>query len=134
MDRLKFVAKLFAEREDFSVLSGWTTRSADALLYGCDGIVPNTGNIVPGMFKKLYDAVLDGDNKTAEELQKKINDIAEIHQIGFPISVSIARLKLLMSEIGLCDPWVLPPLLTRSSQEKEEIKERILNIGINKHE
>lgn len=127
MDRLKLSVKMFAERKDFSLFSGWTTQSANALLYGCDGIVPNTGNIVPGMFKELYDAALSGDDKTVQKLQTEINSIAELHQGGFPISVSIARLKLIMSEIGLCGPWVLPPLLTRSSKEKEEIKEKMAN-------
>jgi len=128
LTRLKQSAEMFGERQDFSILCGWTAQSANILLSGYDGIVPSTGNVVPKMFKKLYKSVISGDNEKAKKLQVEINSIADIHQTVSSLSVSIAQLKVMMNELGMCEQWVLPPLMTLSLKERDQIRVKMNNL------
>jgi dihydrodipicolinate synthase/N-acetylneuraminate lyase len=118
LDRMTILTDKFASRMDFSIISGWTLQSCYALTLGFDGIVPNTGNLLPHIFTALYKAVMEGKKEKAEEIQKKIEPIAEFHLKDLPFSHMIPTLKMMMNEIGLCGPTVLPPL-TRLGDEKE---------------
>jgi len=128
LERLKNLTAMFANRQDFSLLCGWTAQSANTLLMGFDGIVPSTGNLIPNKFSNLYDAVVRGDYATANKLQAEIDPIANLHQKDMLGSEMIAGLKVMLNEMGLCQPWVLPPL-TRLNPEKEyQIKNEMKNL------
>jgi dihydrodipicolinate synthase/N-acetylneuraminate lyase len=123
LDRMKSLADNFAKRIDFSIMSGWTVQSTHALTLGFDGIVPSTGNLIPYTFVELYQAVIEGDREKAEEIQSKINLIAEFHQKDIPFSHMIPMLKVMMHEFGLCGPTVLPPLTHFGAEKESQIKE-----------
>jgi 4-hydroxy-tetrahydrodipicolinate synthase len=111
LDRLRALASAYTEREDFSLFSGWTVQSANTLLMGFDGVVPSTGNMIPGPFRQLYDAALRGDKEAALAWQEKIDPLAKYHQDGMLGSEAIVALKVLMNAMGLCGSAVLPPLI-----------------------
>ncbi len=119
LERLQRLVTMFRHREDFSLLCGWTAQSANMLQMGFDGIVPSTGNLIPKKFNDLYEAVVREDYAMANKLQIEINPIADLHQKDMLGSEMIAGLKVMMNEVGLCEPWVLPPL-TRLHPEKED--------------
>ncbi len=123
LDRMNLLADKFASRLDFSIMSGWTIKSTHALTLGFDGIVPSTGNLIPQMFANLYQAVIEGRIEEAEEIQSKIDPIAEFHQKDVPFSHIIPILKVMMSEIGLYGPTVLPPLTRLGAEKEGQIKE-----------
>ena len=125
LDRMKSLADNFAKRIDFSIMSGWTVQSTHALTLGFDGIVPSTGNLIPQMFADLYKAVIEGKREKAEEIQSKIDPIAEFHQKNIPFSHMIPMLKVMMNELGLCGPTVLPPLTRLGTEKEEQIKEKM---------
>ncbi|MCI0494374.1 dihydrodipicolinate synthase family protein [candidate division KSB1 bacterium] len=122
LERLKKLTDIFAQRQDFSLLCGWTAQSANTLQMGFDGIVPSTGNLIPKKFSDLYDAVVRGDQATANKLQAEINPIADLHQKDMLGSEMITGLKVMMNEMGLCEPWVLPPLTRLNSEKENQIK------------
>lgn len=130
LDRIKASVEMFADRSDFSLFIGWSDQSANALLAGYDGIVPNPGNIVPQMYKKLYDAAVSGDREQANKMQAITNTISNIFQKDTIISWSIPRLKIMMSELGLCETWVLPPLSRLSPREEKNIKIEMEKLGL----
>lgn len=130
-ERLRTLAKTYATRQDFSLLCGWTAQSLNTLLLGFDGIVPSTGNLIPKKFKQLYDFVIRGDNHYAQQLQSEINPIANIHQSGMLGSEAIATLKVMMDELELCEPWVLPPLARLSPERENQIKSQMKMLGLN---
>ena len=132
IDRMKASAELFANRKDFSILLGWSTQATNALLAGFDGIVPNPGNLIPEMYKKIYDAVIQGDKKTAYEMQEKTDVIANIFQKDKVLSQVFAGLKVMMHELSLCEPWVLPPLTLLSREESDRIKLKMKGLGLTK--
>ena len=122
IERMDLLAEHFKDREDFAIFSGWTTKSSYALIAGFDGIVPSTGNLIPQIFTELYKAVIDGNKEKAEELQDKIDPIADFHQQEIPFSHMIPILKVMMDELGLCAPTVLPPLTRLGAKKEEQIR------------
>ena len=129
LERIKVFSEKFLDKDDFSLLSGWTAQSAFALKSGFDGIVPSTGNIVPKLFQKLYLSSQTG-LKNAQELQEVINPIADIHQKDKLLSQAIPALKVMMNEKGLCPPYVMPPLLRSTKAEEEKIKNEMKRLNI----
>jgi dihydrodipicolinate synthase/N-acetylneuraminate lyase len=120
LERVEILSEMFADRNDFSLLSGWTFQSARVLLAGFDGIVPSTANYVPGLFRELFQASLS-DAGLASQLQERINPIAEIHQKDRVLSEVIAALKIMLGRKGLCQPYLLPPLQRLSQAEEKQI-------------
>jgi 4-hydroxy-tetrahydrodipicolinate synthase len=128
MERLDAALKLWSNRIDFVHLTGWAAQSAYALLNGSDGIIPSTGNVVPKLYSRLFDAAMNGDTALADQLQDKANEISEIYQKDRNLSQSIPALKVMMSAYGLCEPFVLPPMYDLSKEEQEKIKKATRNI------
>lgn len=120
LDRMSACLDISRGREDFSYFCGWAAQSAYSLEMGADGIVPSTGNFVPQMFKELYDAAIAGEMKTAQRLQQETDNIARVYQKDRTLGESLAALKVMMHERGLCEPWMLMPL-SRLSVEEEKI-------------
>jgi dihydrodipicolinate synthase/N-acetylneuraminate lyase len=118
LERLNRLVGMFSNRQDFSLLCGWTAQSVNTLMMGFDGIVPSTGNLIPKKFNDLYNSVVREDHDTANRLQAEINPIANLHQKDMLGSEMITVLKVMMNKLGLCESWVLPPL-TRLNPEKE---------------
>lgn len=130
LDRLRTSAEMFAEREDFSLLCGWSAQAANALLLGYDGIIPNPGNLVPKMYRDLYDAAVCENKDAADELQTKTDAIVKVFQSNQMLSQTIAALKVMMSELDLCGPWVLPPLCETDATEGARIKKNMAELGL----
>ncbi len=122
-ERLDKSLELWKNRTDFVYLVGWSAQSAYSLLNGADGIVPSTGNIVPGLYRDLYEYAVAGNNIKAFDLQEKTDNITEIYTKEKNLSQSIPSLKYLMSLYGLCKPFVLPPLYECSGEEKTRLQQ-----------
>ncbi len=122
LDRIHQCAERFADRPDFSITVGWSGQSAHALSLGFDGIVPNPANLMPKMYQALYDAAFSGDVKRAEELQVRTDVVANFFQKDKLLSVTFAYLKFMMSQLGLCGPYVLPPLKRLTKEEEAHIR------------
>jgi dihydrodipicolinate synthase/N-acetylneuraminate lyase len=129
-NRLEASAHLWRERTDFSYLIGWAAQSAGAILLGADGIVPSTGNIVPGLYRCLFEAAVSGDAEAAGRLQVQTNEISDLYQKNRGLSHSLAALKAVMSELGLCRAHVLPPLLPLGLKETQLLKRAVESLNI----
>ena len=118
-ERVKKLAELFKDDDNFSLFIGWTNKSSEALLMGFDGIVPNTGNIVPQLFQSLYKEASSDNKEEAEKYQAKAELLSKLVQNNKTMARTIPELKTIMHSQGICEPYVLPPLepLTKSEQE-----------------
>jgi 4-hydroxy-tetrahydrodipicolinate synthase len=124
LDRMAQCIELSGGRGDFSYFCGWAAQSAHALELGADGIVPSTGNVVPALFRQLYDAAVDGDMDTANRLQDETNEIAKVYQKDRTLGQSLTALKVMMQTQGLCQPWMLMPLTRLTEDEEQAIARR----------
>lgn len=114
-----------AERDDFIHLVGCAAHSARGVDKGAAGIVPSVGNIVPHLYKQLYDAAVAGDMEQANRLQRETDAIGQLYQEGRNLSESLAALKAILSYYGLCEPHMLPPVTACPPEEVQEILTRI---------
>ncbi|MCU7551892.1 dihydrodipicolinate synthase family protein [Chitinophagaceae bacterium LB-8] len=121
-DRLLESLQLWSQREDFSHLIGWAAKSAKALLNGSDGLVPSTANFCPGLYRQLYEAGRKGNQEITEALQRVSDDLGNIYQSGRTLGTSLWALKVILQEEGLCQPYVMPPLLDQDEKEAEIVK------------
>jgi len=131
-ERMKELAKLFRERDDFSIFIGWTNKSCEALEIGFDGIIPNTGNITPSLFKSLYDHVIRGEDEFAIQLQNKAESLSKLVQNNKTMAQTIPELKTIMNYMNLCDPYVLPPLAHLDSRNREILFSEFTTLDVNK--
>ena len=121
-ERMKKLIETYEDRDDFSYFCGWGAQGAGSLELGADGIVPSTGNIVPELYKELYQATLNGDYETAGKYQVETDEVAVIYQKGRTLGESLAALKVLMNTKGLCGTKMMPPLTTLSDEEIKEVR------------
>lgn len=121
-ERLTESLELWANRPDFSHFLGWAARSAQALLAGSDGLVPSTGNLFPGIYRDMLQAVLKGDEEKAYHYQNQSDVFGHLYQSGRTLGESLWALKVLMREHGFCGTTVMPPLQVLSEQDEQQLK------------
>ena len=109
-ERMEKCILKYHEEKSFSYFCGWGAQSYGSLKLGADGIVPSTGNYVPEMYKKLYDAALKNDWKNCEKWQQETDLVAQQYQKDKTLGESLAVLKALMNNKGLCNKTMMPPL------------------------
>src|SRR5690606_35478340 len=103
-------------------------------------IIPSSGNFAPAIYTAMCRAVERGDTATAEALQQQSDNLGVLYQSNKSLGESLWALKVLMKELGLCEPYMMPPLYALGQQEerasieafhalitKESIKLNIVN-------
>lgn len=120
--RLEECCKLFADRDDFAYFCGCAANSCIALKNGGDGIVPSVGNYLPQMYQDLYEAGIREDWNECQRLQDLTIEIGKINTTGLTLGQSLAGLKVIMSMLGLCEPYMLAPLTMLDDSTVERIK------------
>jgi 4-hydroxy-tetrahydrodipicolinate synthase len=129
-DRIKDLATLFSHREDFSLFIGWTGKSSEALGFGFDGIIPNTANVVPGLFQSLYDAAVDGNIELANTIQARADELGALVQANKTMTRTIPELKALMNYLKICQPFVLPPLEVLDDEAAQVLIQNFIQLNL----
>lgn len=127
-ERLSEALKLWKNRTDFAFHLGWAAMSSYAIQNGLDGIVPSSANLVPGLYRSIYDAARKGNMDEAYRLQSVGDDISAYYQEGKSLSRAFPILKTMMDAFGLCKPWVAPPMLNLSKEEQKSVKAEVLEL------
>ncbi|MEO1245698.1 MAG: dihydrodipicolinate synthase family protein [Pseudomonadota bacterium] len=124
-ERLQKCLELWREREDFTFHLGWAAMSSFGLLNGLDGIVPSSANMVPGLYRDLYDAAKRNDAEEAGRLQAVTDEISAYYQKDLSLSRSIPKFKAMLAACGLCEAFAAPPMRTLSSEEQARIASEV---------
>jgi len=109
-------------RPDWSIMIGPEAKLPDAMRLGGDGGVAGGANIFPKLFVDCYQACVDGDHDKIAELQKSINELQEIYEIGKYASRYIKATKCSLSLIGICDDFMAEPFHRFRIPERERVK------------
>lgn len=125
LERMDKALEMFASRDDFAYFCGCAANSAHALKHGADGIVPSVGNFLPKAYNDLFEAGIRGDEALAEKLQQETIEIGKINTSGLTLGESLAGLKVIMDECGLCHTFMLPPLTELDPATEERIRKEI---------
>lgn len=125
-DRLRDSLDLWAERQDFTFHLGWAAMSATGLKNGLDGIVPSSANLVPGLYRGIYDAAKSGDFAEADRLQAITDEISAYYQQDQPLSRSVPIFKAMMAAFEICEPFAASPMITLSEDELAAVRKDVL--------
>jgi 4-hydroxy-tetrahydrodipicolinate synthase len=126
-ERLQQSITLWKDRKDFSHFLGWAARSAAALLSGSDGLVPSTANIGPEVYEEMLIAVEQNDREHAYKQQELSDALGNLYQQGRTQGESLWALKVLMEEKGLCNSYMMPPLMEMGEDEKQNLRIKYRN-------
>lgn len=125
-DRLAESLSLWKDRQDFTLHLGWAAMSSYGLQNGLDGIVPSSGNLVPGLYRGIYDAVKEGDFQEANRIQELTDIISAYYQQGKILSDAFPMFKAMMKSFDICEPYVASPMITISEDKLKAIKTEVL--------
>jgi 4-hydroxy-tetrahydrodipicolinate synthase len=98
-------------RNGFPVLLGASASFAHGLKHGGMGIVPSGGNLAPEKYQEMYEAAVSDQWDDVERLQRETDAICAAYLKARSLGQSLAVLKLLMEQRGLCGRTMLPPLI-----------------------
>lgn len=126
LERLHKAEKSDGLQQHFQYFCGCAANSYVALRHGADGIVPSLGNYWPEAYQNIYRAVADKHYEEAERWQQITIEVSKINTEGFTLGESLAGLKVIMKERGLCEEYMLSPLTELSEEKKEEVKQRYI--------
>lgn len=110
VNRMQTLINTYKHTKGFSYFCGWGAKSFESLQFGADGIVPSTGNYVPDMYFKLYEAAKQNQWNVVEHWQSETDNVARLYQKDKTLGESLAVLKALMNEKNLCNKTMMPPL------------------------
>lgn len=119
-DRILKASQMWRNNDEFVFLTGWAASSAWALEAGAAGIVPSTGNLVPGWYQELFEAVKEVNLEKARELQAQTDALSLLYQKDRVLSESLTALKVLLHIKGLCGADVAPPFVRMPIQEEAD--------------
>ena len=120
-ERMQTLIENYKDRQDFAYFCGWGAQGAGSLQLGADGIVPSTGNIVPDLYQKLYDAALKKDWEECTKWQLETDKIGLVYQKDKTLGLSLSALKVLMNNTGICGTTMMPPLTELKDEEKLQV-------------
>jgi len=110
LPRFEQVLDSLTARNDFTVLTGHMPFAAIGFRKGARGAVPMAGNSHPHEYRKLYDAAIAEDWAALEKQQQVVDEISQNYHRDRVLGQALPEMKRVMSEMGLCQPHVLPPL------------------------
>jgi len=119
--RLEYSLTLWKERKDFFHLTGVNALILKGLKQGSKGMIPSTGNIVPGLYIELYENYIKSDFQEADKIFNLSAKWSRLYQVDNTLGESLAALKFVMSEMDLCSPNMMLPLIEIGDEDKTSI-------------
>jgi len=120
-ERMRQALQLWKDRKDFKYFLGWAAQSANALMAGCHGLVPSTGNLLPQIYAAMWQAIAKGDREQAMAMQRLSDEYGNLYQGGRTLGQSLWALKVLMQDEALSAPYVMPPVQPMRDEEANKI-------------
>jgi len=129
-ERLKRILERWGNNPSFVHLVGWGAQMAFGLMNGSSGIVPSSGNLIPHLYVELFQAARKKDQQETAHLQGLADQVSRIYQEGRNLGQALAALKVMLSEMNLCKPYMLPPLDRLSASEEDSVIQQMKISGV----
>jgi 4-hydroxy-tetrahydrodipicolinate synthase len=95
----------------FKVLVGDESLSLQGLRMGAHGLVPSLANVWPALLVDLYESCLRGDDKKAEYLQARLDEINRFNDCSQSWLSALIFRKKALSMLGICGEKLAEPYL-----------------------
>lgn len=125
-NRLSGLFESFRGKEDFTIMLGTELLIPQGLMMGADGAIGGAHNISPKFAAELYRAHLAGDYETAFAQSRNLAKICSIFQYGSIWGGFEAALQLL----GICEKTVFSPYAEATPEDKEKVREILIDCGL----
>lgn len=112
--------------ENFDIYSGDDATGMEFLLMGGNGVISVTNNVAPAAMAKMCEVALQGDRKTAEELNQPL---MALHNDLF-VEANPIPVKWALSEMGLIPVGIRLPLTPLSEQYHETLRQAMRQAGV----
>lgn len=111
---------------NFSLLCGDDSFSIPTISIGAKGTISVISNYAPKLFSQMINFALDSKIKEANEIHYKLFDLMMLNFVeSNPVPC-----KYIMSVLGLCSDRIRLPLFPLKNENKEKIKQTIIDTGI----
>lgn len=109
------------EFPDFEIYAGFDDNFAHNVLSGGDGCIAGLSNLAPGLCHAWVRAFEEEDLKAVQNIQKTINGLMEIYQVGVPF---VPYIKTAMKQNGeKIEPYSSFPFMEADTEQAEQIAE-----------
>jgi len=125
-DLVRFQEYVQVGGEGFIPCFGVDELMLGGLVLGSQAQISGNANSFPEPFIQLYNAFQTGDIQRAQQLQKLVNAIVDIHHAGQTPAFFKASLKLR----GVRTGKVRPPMRELTPAELEEVKHKVMALGL----
>ena len=125
-NRLTGLFEAFRGKDNFTIMLGTELLIPQGLMMGADGAIGGAHNIAPRFAAELYQAHLAGDYETSFARSRDLAKICNIFQYGAIWGGFEAALQLL----GICEKTVFEPYSKATAEEKEKVREILIDCGI----
>ncbi len=130
-DRQERIARLFAGRDDFVFFAGAIPATIRSMQAGADGYVPGAANLAPHATRELMDRIVAGsDPDEMRRAQERVLAVSRTYQQHGSVSKALCGMKTAATLLGLCRPFVLPPLLPHDASETRVVREAMVAAGL----
>ncbi len=123
LDYYADVVALRSERPDWSFYIGPEHLLAASVRLGGNGGVNGGANVFPKLFADTYQAAQQDDEEALAPLQKTINELQRIYDIGKYASRHIKATKCALSILGICHDFMAEPFHKFKTPERERVNE-----------
>ena len=129
MDHTRELIKLIRPvRPDFEIYSGFDDNFAHNVLAGGDGCIAGLSNLYPGLAHEWVEAFEREDLVQVMEIQRKIDILMEIYQVGRPF---VPYIKAAMEITGILEaPASSFPFPEAGEEEKKAIRRIMKKAGM----
>lgn len=126
------VRRLIAARPDWTLMVGPEELLAEAVLLGGHGGVSGGANVNPRLYVDLYEASTRGELERVNQLHRKVMEVSSrLYHVGVyeGPSVFLNALKTSLGLLGICDDFVAEPFQRFSSEERDEVRRHLVELG-----
>lgn len=130
LDYFTSLLRLKQERPDWSLFVGPEHLLVETLRRGGDGGVNGSSVFIPKTFVALFNAVTQGDDARAEQLQKIVLALGPIYSVGQHASAVVKAMKCACSLLGLCHDRLAEPFEAFNAPERERVEKILTSVGL----
>lgn len=116
--------------EKFDVVLGTEAIWLSASVLGCEAYIPGLGNAFPEICHQMYVEAMNKEYEKLRETQFKVNELRDIMYLAKSTQLAVYA----MLEIrGILKAYPRSPFIPAAEAEKEEIKQRLIALGMLKY-
>ena len=129
LDYFGKAAQIINRRNDLTLLMGPEHLLAPAMKLGGHGGIPGGAHLLPKLFVNIYNAVLRGEERLVETLQRRVMDLDTLYG-GFYGASFLANMKCALSFLGVCAGEFAEPFHALPTERIPHVAAQLDKLGI----